>query len=99
MFVRQSSGSRQAVVSRRNKIRLFHGKITMPIYHFTNESTHYKTVAIRDFRFAFEKVVRPNESISFPSLPHVLVEVCSIQRVTAIYCDTMSCKCLAQGDE
>ena len=84
----------------------------MPIYSYTNESKHFKTVAIRDFCFAFEKVVLPNQTISFRSLDSVLVVVCSVERMTAIYYDEfychelscecgheISCKCLAQGDE
>ena len=70
----------------------------MPIYSYTNDSTHFKTVAIRDFRFAFEKVVRPNESIIFRCLPTVMIKICSIERVNAIHCDEIPCKYLAQGD-
>jgi hypothetical protein len=82
------------------------------IYCYTNVSLNYQTIAIRDFRFAFEKVVLPNQTIMFQALDSVLVVVCSVERMTAIYFDEFychelscecghesSCRCLAQGDE
>jgi len=71
----------------------------MPIFYaFTNKSVHYKTIAIRDFRFAFEKVVLPNQTIIFQSLPDVTVEICSfVDRLTAMSCERIPCDRL--GDE
>jgi hypothetical protein len=66
------------------------------LYCYVNETPNYQVVTIADRRFPLEKVLLPNEAILFPALPSVMLEICSIERVTAIYCERIICERLTR---
>ena len=69
------------------------------IYSYVNKTPNYQVLSISDHRFPLEKVVLPNECITFACIPSVIVKICTAVRIDAIYCDEILCKFLTQGDE
>jgi hypothetical protein len=66
------------------------------LYCYVNQSSSHEVLSITDHRFPLEKVVLPNEAIIFQALPSVMLEICSIERVTAIYCERIICERLTR---